>query len=39
MELGVPFFGGPHIKGYNILGSILGYPNFGKVPYIYIYIP
>ena len=30
--LGVPFLGGPHIKDYSILGSILGYPNFGKVP-------
>ena len=26
------FLGGPHIKDYSILGSILGYPNFGKVP-------
>ena len=26
-------FGGPHIKDYSRLGSILGYPNFGKVPY------
>ena len=26
-------FGGPHIEEYSILGSMLGYPNFGKVPY------
>ena len=26
-------FGGTHIEDYSILGSILGYPNFGKVPY------
>ena len=26
-------FGGLHIKDYSILGSILGYPNFGKVPH------
>ena len=26
--------GGPHSKDNNILGSILGYPNFGKLPYI-----
>ena len=31
-KLGVPFWGGPHIKDYSILGSILGYPNFAKVP-------
>ena len=24
--------GGPHTKEYSILGSMLGYPNFGKVP-------
>ena len=24
--------GGPNLKGYSILGSILGYPNFGKLP-------
>ena len=30
-KLGVPFWG-PHNKAYNILGSILGYPNFGKLP-------
>ena len=29
-------FGGPYNKDYSILGSILGYPNFGKLPYIYI---
>ena len=32
LKLGVPF-GGPHNKNYSILGSILGYPNFGKLPY------
>ena len=26
-------FGGPHKKDYSILGSILGYPNFGKLPF------
>ena len=26
-------FGGPHNKDYNIFGSILGSPNFGKLPY------
>ena len=25
--------GGPYNKDYSILGSILGYPNFGKLPY------
>ena len=29
-KLGVPF-GGPYNKDYSILGSILGYPNFGKL--------
>ena len=34
-KLGVPgtFFWGPHNKDYSILGSILGFPHFGKVPY------
>ena len=27
------FFGGPSNKDYSIWGSILGYPNFGKLPY------
>ena len=27
--------GGPNNKDYSILGSILGYPSFGKLPYIY----
>ena len=36
-KLGVPF-GGPHNKDYGILGSILGSPYFGKLPYICIYI-
>ena len=36
--MGVPqnygyLLGGPYNKGYNILGSILGYLNFGKLPY------
>ena len=26
-------FGGPHNKDYNILGSILGSPYFGKLPF------
>ena len=26
------FLGGPHNKDYNILGSILGPPYFGKLP-------
>ena len=26
-------FGGPHSKDYSILGSILGSPYFGKLPY------
>ena len=25
--------GGPHNKDYSVLGSILGSPNFGKLPY------
>ena len=32
------FFGGPNIKDYNILGSILRSPYCGKLPYIHIYI-
>ena len=31
-KLGVSF-GGPYNKDYSILGSIMGYPNFGKLPY------
>ena len=27
------FFGCPYNKDYSILGSILGYPNFGKLPF------
>ena len=27
-------FGGPHIKDSSILGSILGSPYFGKLPYL-----
>ena len=26
-------FGGPYNKDYSMLGSILGYPNCGKLPY------
>ena len=33
-NLGVPFFGGPHIRDPSILGSILGFPYFGKLPYV-----
>ena len=34
----VPFnFRGPNNEDYSILGSILGSPYFGKLPYIYIY--
>ena len=32
MDLGY-YFGGPHNKDYSILGSILGFPYFGKVPF------
>ena len=28
------FFWGPYNKGYSIWGSILEYPNFGKLPYL-----
>ena len=31
LNLGVPF-GNPYNKEYNILGSILGDPYFGKLP-------
>ena len=31
--LGFNLFGGPHNKDYSILGSILGSPYFGKLPY------
>ena len=31
-KLGVPF-GGPNNKDHNILGSILGSPYFGKLPF------
>ena len=33
-KLGVPFWGVPIIRT-SILGSILGYPNIGKLPYSY----
>ena len=29
-----PKLAGPYHKGYGFLGSILGYPHFGKVPYL-----
>ena len=32
--IGVYLFGGPYNKDYSILGSILGYPNFGELPYM-----
>ena len=34
-KLGVPFWGGPFIKDDSILGSMLGSPSFGKLPYIH----
>ena len=42
-KLGVPFwgslwYGGPYGKGYSTLGSILGPPYFGKLPYVHIHI-
>ena len=30
---GVDFFGGPKNKNHTFLGSILGSPSFGKLPY------
>ena len=32
-KLGVPFWG-PSNKDYSILGSILGSPQFGKLPFV-----
>ena len=32
-KLGVLFFGGPTNRDYSILGSILGSPHFGKLPF------
>ena len=32
LKLGVPF-GGPYKKDYSIMGSILGSPYLGKLPY------
>ena len=29
---GYPTLGGPYNKDYSIWGSMLGYPNFGKLP-------
>ena len=37
-KLGVPFLGSPKKKDYSILGSKLGSPYLGKLPYIHIYI-
>ena len=31
-KLGIPFWG-PHNKDYSIFGSILGSPDFGKLPF------
>ena len=31
-KIGGTFFGGPYNKDYSILGSILGYPDLGKLP-------
>ena len=33
-KIGGTFFGGSHNKDYSILGSILGSPYFGKLPYL-----
>ena len=33
LKLEVPFLGGPYNKDYSILGSILGSPYLGKLPY------
>ena len=33
-KLGVPFLGTPHNKDYSILGSILGSPYIGKLPFV-----
>ena len=30
------FFGGPHNKEYSRLGSLLGFPYFGKDPYTHL---
>ena len=35
-KIGGYLFGGPNNKDYSILGSILGYRNFGKLPYRYL---
>ena len=32
-KIGGNLFGGPHNKDYSILGSILGSPHFGKLPF------
>ena len=33
------FLGGPHNKDYRILGSILGSPYVGKLPYVKMFVP
>ena len=33
-KLGCSFLGVPIIRAYSILGSMLGYLHFGKLPYI-----
>ena len=42
IKMGFPnkgyLFGGPYNKDCSILGSILGSPHFGKLPYMYMYI-
>ena len=35
-KLGVPFSKGPNNEDYSILGSVLGSPYFGKLPYIHV---
>ena len=39
MKLGVPFWGGPHNKDLSILGSIVGFPYLGKLPYSVFTLP
>ena len=36
--MGLGHFGGPYHKDYSVLGSILGSPYFGKLPYLGIYL-
>ena len=35
-QIGGTIFRGPYNKDYSILGSILGSPDFGKLPYFYV---